>query len=473
MTEPGLHVKLPFIQNAIYIDRRVLDFDAEPQEVILGDQKRLVVDAFARYKILDPLRFYQSVGSEELLRGRIDTILDASLRKVLGEVPLFTVLSADRAALMNSIRDQANTETKQFGIDIVDVRIKRADLPAENSQAIYRRMQTEREREAKELRAQGAELAQRIRSRADRERRVIIAEAEKEGEIIRGEGDAQAIRIFAEAFGQDVDFFTFYRSMQAYRRCAGGRQHELRVVAGQRVLPLLQRSRHGAADRKGRGRSARRCRDRRPRRATRGAAERHRRDRRSPGRDRRRVSRPGAPRCAVRADPGTGGAGSRRRGPPPWCDDRMPALTRGARAVARVWRLGAAPGSRLARAGDLLTVAPGDRQVERRRPDDRSGDRFGVGAGAGGLGLGGVAEQHEARRSDRARPRQRAASGRRSRRGRDRRVRGLAAARLDGLRSPGSSPAGRCRRIDFRRLSDKLLAQISAPRRAADLRILP
>ncbi len=221
VTEPGLHVKVPFIQNAVYIDRRVLDFDAEANEVILGDQKRLVVDAFARYRIVDPLRFYQSVGSEELLRGRIDTILDASLRKTLGEVPLFTVLSADRAELMSQIRNQANTETKQFGIDIVDVRIKRADLPAENSQAIYRRMQTEREREAKELRAQGAELAQRIRSRADRERRVIIAEAEKEGQIIRGEGDALAIRIFADAFGKDVDFFSFYRSMQAYRDALG------------------------------------------------------------------------------------------------------------------------------------------------------------------------------------------------------------------------------------------------------------
>ena len=216
VTEPGLHVKLPFVQNAVYIDRRVLDFDAEPQE-ILGDQKRLVVDAFARYRILDPLRFYQAVGDEAMLRGRINTILDASLRKVLGEVPLFTVLSADRVALMSRIRESANNEAKQFGIDIVDVRIKRTDLPAENSQAIYRRMQTEREREAKELRAQGAELAQRIRSRADRERRVIIAEAEKEGEIIRGEGDADAVRIFAEAVGRDVDFFTFYRSMQAYR----------------------------------------------------------------------------------------------------------------------------------------------------------------------------------------------------------------------------------------------------------------
>jgi membrane protease subunit HflC len=217
VTEPGLHFKLPFIQNAVYVDRRVLDFDGEAQEVILGDQKRLVVDAFARYRIVDPLRFYQSVGSEEILRGRIDTILDASMRKVLGEVPLFTVLSADRSELMNKIRDQANTEAKQFGIEIVDVRIKRADLPAENSQAIYRRMQTEREREAKELRAQGAELGQRIRARADRERRVIIAEAQKEGEIIRGQGDGDAVRIFADAFGKDVDFFTFYRSMQAYR----------------------------------------------------------------------------------------------------------------------------------------------------------------------------------------------------------------------------------------------------------------
>jgi modulator of FtsH protease HflC len=219
--EPGLHVKLPFVQNAVYIDRRVLDFDAESQEVILGDQKRLVVDTFARYRIVDPLRFYQSVGDEALLRGRIDTILDASLRKVLGEVPLFTVLSADRIALMNRIRESANTEAQQFGIDIIDVRIKRADLPPENSQAIYRRMQTEREREAKELRAQGAELAQRIRARADRERRVIIAEAEKEGEIIRGEGDADAVAIFADAVGRDVDFFTFYRSMQAYREALG------------------------------------------------------------------------------------------------------------------------------------------------------------------------------------------------------------------------------------------------------------
>jgi membrane protease subunit HflC len=221
ITEPGLHVKIPFVQNAIYIDRRVLDYDAVSEEVILGDQKRLVVDAFARYRIVDPLRFYQTVGSEAVLRGRINTILDASLRKVLGEVPLFTVLSEDRSRLMERIRQQANNEAKQFGIDVIDVRIKRADLPAENSQAIYRRMQTEREREAKELRAQGAEMAQRIRARADRERRVLLAEARKEAQITRGEGDGEAVRIFAEAFGRDIDFFTFYRSMQAYRNALG------------------------------------------------------------------------------------------------------------------------------------------------------------------------------------------------------------------------------------------------------------
>lgn len=217
VTEPGLHFKLPFLQNVVYIDRRVLDFDAPAEEVILGDQKRLVVDAFARYRIVDAQRFYQAVRDEDGLRRRIDTVLDASLRKVLGETPLFTVLSADRGALMDRIESDANARVKSFGVDVVDVRIKRADLPPENSEAIYRRMQTEREREAKELRAQGYELGQRIRASADRERRVIIAEAQKKAQIIRGEGDREATRIFAEAFGQDIDFFSFYRSMQAYR----------------------------------------------------------------------------------------------------------------------------------------------------------------------------------------------------------------------------------------------------------------
>jgi len=219
--EPGLGFKVPFIQQVEYFERRVLDYDAPSVELILGDQKRLVVDAFTRYRIVDPLRFRQAAGSEALFRQRLEPTVFAALRSVLGETSLIDVLSKDRALLMNRIRDEANKALGRFGVEIVDVRIKRADLPAENSQAIFRRMQTEREREAKELRAQGAEIAQRIRARADRERRVLIAEAQKRAEILRGEGDAEAIRIFAEAFGQDVDFFKFYRTMQAYRQALG------------------------------------------------------------------------------------------------------------------------------------------------------------------------------------------------------------------------------------------------------------
>ncbi len=216
--EPGLNMKLPVIQQVEMFERRVLDYNAPPVEVILGDQKRLVVDAFARYRIEDPLRFRQTVGNEQQFRGRLEPILYSALRSVLGEVSLFTVLSADRTQLMSRIRQEANAALERFGVDIVDVRIKRADLPQANSEAIFRRMQTEREREAKELRAQGAEIAQRIRARADRERRVLIAEAQREADILRGQGDAESINIFAEAVGQDVGFFDFYRSMQAYKQ---------------------------------------------------------------------------------------------------------------------------------------------------------------------------------------------------------------------------------------------------------------
>ncbi|HMR32914.1 MAG TPA: protease modulator HflC [Geminicoccaceae bacterium] len=219
--DPGLGFKIPFIQQVEYFDRRVLDFDAPSVELVLGDQKRLVVDAFARYRIADPLRFRQAAGTELAFRGRLEPIVFSSLRSVLGEASLFTVLSQDRDGLMRDIQDEANRALAQFGIEVVDIRIKRADLPAENSQAIFRRMQTEREREARELRAQGAEIGQRIRARADRERRVLIAEAQKQAEITRGEGDAEAVRIFAEAFGRDVKFFDFYRSLQAYRTALG------------------------------------------------------------------------------------------------------------------------------------------------------------------------------------------------------------------------------------------------------------
>ncbi len=217
VTEPGLHFKIPFIQNVTLFDRRVLDYDAPKEEVIASDQKRLVVDSFARYKIIDPLRFFQAVGNEAVVRTRLASIINGSVRRALGSVPLAQIVSGERAALMTQIRDMVNVETKSFGIDVIDVRIKRTDLPEENSQAVYRRMQTERDREAKELRAQGAEEAQKIRARADRDKIVLLAEARKTGQIARGEGDAKAVRIFADAFSRDIDFFEFYRSMQAYR----------------------------------------------------------------------------------------------------------------------------------------------------------------------------------------------------------------------------------------------------------------
>ncbi|HEX2527278.1 MAG TPA: protease modulator HflC [Geminicoccus sp.] len=216
--EAGLHMKVPFIDNVAYFDKRVLDYDASSVELILGDQKRLVVDAFARYRINSPTRFRQAAGDEEAFRSRLGPILSSNLRGVLGEVGLMQVLSTERSTLMQRIREQTNRSMQGFGVELVDLRIKRADLPEQNSQAIFQRMQTERQREANELRAQGAEVAQRIRSRADRERRVLIADAQRQAEVFRGEGDAEATRIFGEAFGADQDFYQFYRSMQAYRQ---------------------------------------------------------------------------------------------------------------------------------------------------------------------------------------------------------------------------------------------------------------
>lgn len=212
----GLYFKTPFVQNVEYFDKRVLGYDAPSEEVILGDQKRLVVDAFLRYRIRDPLLFFQSVGNEEVAKNRLGAILNASIRQVLGKVPLVTVLSGERATLMREIRTLVNRASTGFGVDVIDVRIRRADLPEENSQAIFRRMETEREREAKEFRAQGEQESQIIRSRADRERTVLLAEAERDATITRGEGDALASKIFADAFQRDPEFYGFYRSLQAY-----------------------------------------------------------------------------------------------------------------------------------------------------------------------------------------------------------------------------------------------------------------
>lgn len=220
--DSGLHAKLPFIQNVVFLDKRMLSYDGSGEEVIASDRKRLVVDSFLRYRIDDPLRFYQTVGNEAVARQRLNALLTSSLRQVIGTVPLQSVLTGERAQLMSQIAQRVNAEAKDLGISIADVRIKRADLPEANNQAIYARMKTEREREAREFRAQGAEISQRIRSRADREKTVLLAEAQKQAQILRGEGDGNAIRIFAEAFGTDIDFFTFYRSMQAYRESLGG-----------------------------------------------------------------------------------------------------------------------------------------------------------------------------------------------------------------------------------------------------------
>ena len=227
IVEPGLQVKIPFIQNVVFLDRRILNLDAPPEEVIASDQKRLIVDAYARFKIIDPLKFYISVGDERVARSRLSTIINSRIRSVLGKQSLATLLSEDRTKQMTIIQNGVNAEAQNFGIEIIDVRIKRADLPQANSEAIFKRMQTEREREAKEFRAKGAEMAITITSTADKEVTVILAEAEKASQIMKGEGDGQRNKIFAEAFGQDPEFFAFYRAMQAYEKALIGGETSL------------------------------------------------------------------------------------------------------------------------------------------------------------------------------------------------------------------------------------------------------
>lgn len=219
--EPGLYFKVPFVDGIERIDKRILALDLPEQEVIASDQKRLRVDAFARYRITNPLRFYQSLGTVERANSQLATFVNSGLRRVLGESTFQQVVRDERAGLMGRIRDTVNTQAANLGIAVVDVRIRRADLPEANSQAIYQRMQTERAREAAEIRAQGQEAAQRIRARADRDVVVLVAEANREGERVRGEGDGQRNGIFAQAYGRDQNFFSFYRSMQAYEHGIG------------------------------------------------------------------------------------------------------------------------------------------------------------------------------------------------------------------------------------------------------------
>jgi membrane protease subunit HflC len=220
---PGLKMKLPFVENVIFYDNRLLDFEPPPEEVIVSDQKRLVVDTYTRYRITNPLLFYQTVNSEAAVRARLSAMVNGSLRRVLGNVTLSALLSHQRSAIMGQIRDEVTAQGKSFGIDVVDVRIRRADLPEENSQAIFARMQSEREQQARQYRGEGAEAAQTVRANAERERTVILAEAQRDAQRVRGDGDAESIRVYAGAFGQDKEFFAFYRSMQAYRESLTGR----------------------------------------------------------------------------------------------------------------------------------------------------------------------------------------------------------------------------------------------------------
>jgi membrane protease subunit HflC len=228
ITEPGLNAKIPFIDSVIYIDKRILAIESPAQEVIASSQdksnagvaqagERLVVDAFARYRITDPLRFYQTVGPDGA-SSQLSILLNSALRRVLGAATLADAVRNRREALMGQMREQLDRDAQPFGVQVVDVRIRRVDLPEQNSQAVYQRMQTERQREAAEFRAQGSQKAQEIRAKADRDVTVLLAEANSQSESIRGQGDAERNRIFAEAYGKDPDFFSFYRTMQAYER---------------------------------------------------------------------------------------------------------------------------------------------------------------------------------------------------------------------------------------------------------------
>ena len=216
VTEAGLHFKLPFVQNVIYIDKRILDLDSSTEELIAADQKRLVVDAFTRYKIVDPLQFYTALRDLRRANSRLEATVSSSMRSVVGEAPFEEIVRNNRNNLMQKIKVLVNEQAKDFGIEIVDVRIRRADLPEANSQAIYRRMQTERQQEAAEFRAKGQEVSRAIRAQADKDVTVLLAEASRDADIIRGQGDACRNRVFAAAYGQDPDFFAFYRSMQSY-----------------------------------------------------------------------------------------------------------------------------------------------------------------------------------------------------------------------------------------------------------------
>ncbi|MCA0452076.1 MAG: protease modulator HflC [Proteobacteria bacterium] len=216
--EPGLQVKIPFVQNVLYFEKRLLDFDDTPREIVMGDQARIVVDVFARYRIRDPLMFFTAARNEVGMRQRLANAVQSNLQNTFGSAPLGALFNERRAALMRQITEGVVSETRSFGIDVVDVRIMRADLPTDNSNAIFARMQTERVREATSERAQGAESAQRIRAEAERDRTVVLADAQRDAAITRAKGDEEAADIYAKTYGSNPEFFAFWRSLEAYRK---------------------------------------------------------------------------------------------------------------------------------------------------------------------------------------------------------------------------------------------------------------
>ncbi len=228
ITDPGLHFKIPFIETIIYLDNRILDLEAPKQEVLASDNTRIEVDSFLRYKIIDPLKFYQTVGSIDRANNQLGFVLNSAVRRVLGEANLTEIVRDNRAELMVKIKNQVNLEAGRLGVVAVDVRIRRADLPKQISEKVFSRMQTERAREAAEYRAQGSEQAQKITAKADRDVVVLRGEAQRQADQVRGEGEAERNRIFAEVYGQDPDFFAFYRSMQAY--VTGLRPGDTRII---------------------------------------------------------------------------------------------------------------------------------------------------------------------------------------------------------------------------------------------------
>ena len=302
VTAPGLYYKLPLIDNVVYFEKRILDLDSPPLEIIASDQKRLVVDAFGRYKIVNPLLFYQSVGTVDGAATRLSVVLNSAVRRVLGDATFIQLVRDERAALMQKITEQVDREAQGLGVKVLDVKIRSADLPAANSQAIYQRMQTERQRQATEIRAQGEQAARRIRAEADRTATVIVAAANGESSRLQGDGEAQRNRIFAEAFGKDPDFFAFYRSMLAYQTGPQGSNTRLVISPDSEFFRYFNDPNRQGARRRRAGRRAgpAAASGRRPAPALRPPRRRQARLQRRP----RRCSQPGAPGSACPANSG-------------------------------------------------------------------------------------------------------------------------------------------------------------------------